>query len=301
MNMESGEKEVKLVDNDEGGDSNGIIVKTDVEELVENSPLLTKAVNQVLRREFDAETLEEVAEYSHEGDFGERIARSGLSVELFRVLVSHDYSTEYRELCARIFGATFKNNPDSQKLLFNVVGGDGKVISKLLDALKTETNDKMKSRLLYVLGSLMTHQRGMDEFIELKGNMLLRDIFAKGSSSLRSKCLIFVWDHVLHSAAVQDNKWHQEELAYWSDTLQNALIKGKDVLGQEMFETLVKITELNGRLPVKKDFLKWLSKKSDEGLKKRNRDDEFYQLVREARHTVFGNPNAERKHNAEEL
>jgi hypothetical protein len=301
LNMESGEKEVKLMDKDDVGDANGVIVKSDVEELVENSPLLTRAVDQVLRREFDVDTLEEVAEYSHEGDFGERIARSGLSVELFRVLVNRDYSAENRELCARIFGATFKNNPDSQKLLFDVVSGDGKVISKLLDALKAETDDKMKSRLLYVLGSLMTHPRGMDEFIEVKGNSLLRDIFAKGSSSLRSKCLIFVWDHVLHSPVLQDNKWYKNEMAYWSDALQNALTRGNGELNQEMFETLVKITELDGQLPIKKDFLKWLSKKNDEGLKKRNRDDEFYQLVRQARHTVFGNPNAERKHNAEEL
>lgn len=314
LNMETGEKEVKLADkndNDSGEENSLAVVSPNEGELVENSELLTKAVDQILKRQYDQATLDEVEEYSHELDFGERIARSGLTLELFRIMLNQDYSVEYREISARIFGASLKNNPESQKLLFRLNDeggtgtGGGQIMSKILDALKTESTDKMKSRLLFVLGSLMTHQRGMDDFVQQNGNRMLQDIFENGTFGQKLKTLDFVWDHVLHSPVEQPKEWYQRELNYWSDILQSQLVQfginNGDQLKMSMFETLVKISEMDPNLPIKKEFMKWLSKMSDEGSKAKNKDDEFYQLARKTRHTLFGNPNADRKHNAEEL
>lgn len=351
MDMETGQKEARLLSQEDENEGGSIVIfdntKEDLQDEKQRSPetptprpsLKRKIINKefgteidqlsdrFISGEIDLNELESLAELSHEIDHGSRIAAL-IAFELLNVIRDNGKPFEHREVCARIFGAAFRNNPEALKQLEASIPI---VVRSILSTLESEPNEKLQARLIYILSSLMSHQpHGINEFKATDGSTVLRNLYSRSNSGVKNKCSAFVNDFIADDDDNHNNhynadeahgidhiEWRKRELAKWSDTFQGDLAtsgnNNDDSFGSSLpvFNLLIQIHKKHRDLPVKQDFLEWLSHKSElqkEILKNQQlgeklsyQEKEFLTAIFEVRHEVFGNPKASRKHLVDDL
>lgn len=286
MDFETGEKQAKLPNPSEDDNAKAIVFNNSNEGAVlkEDDELLQQAVDDIDIQKFDK--LEDVADWAHDIEYGEKIAASSqFLTKLISLIGDFNISSKTRELAARIFGASFRNNPAALNELFKT---HESIVSELLDlCVKEKDNALLQSRLIYALGSLLTDSRGIEIFRKINGETQLQHVFSLENTPLtvKSKCAVLV-------EKLLDGENRQEVNKRWSDLFQQALYTEQYDDGTlPILETLTKIHEQD-KLTVQKDFLKWLASTSSSS---KNKDPELHEFAKSVRHRVFGNPNAQRK------
>lgn len=259
--------------------------------------------------------LETLSDLGHEIDFGVKIAERGTK-SLLSIIRNPVVSNDLKEIAARAFGASLRNNPAAMNKL-----SDTGVVRELLEEIEKSNDSRLSSRLVYAVGSVVSNGEADKtiyspydaEFLESHGGEILRRSFNEGNEDLKRKISTFVYDRGLRLV------WPDSELKQWSDLFQDALLKSSvdSETKYSVFETLTELHEYMGEwnpsdalpnqrvkrslsemLPVRDDFLKWLSEEAETYRYKRVKDEneqEYQNVLLRVRHSVYGNKMAERK------
>lgn len=260
-------------------------------------------------------TLETLSDLGHEVDFGARIAQDA-SENLIKIIESPAVSDDLKEIAAQALGASLRNNPAAMK---KVAGPE--VVKTMLEQVEKSKDHKLTSRLVYAVGSIVSNGEADksiylpfdNEFLNSHGGEIFRRAFQDGNNDVKRKISTFVYDRGLRLV------WPDTELNEWSDLFQHALIK--DSIDKDtkfsVFQTLTELHEYMGEwnpsdalpnervkrstaemLPVRDDFLQWLSNETENYRYKRLADEEeqeYQSLLLRVRHSVYGNRMAGRK------
>ncbi|CAN6628003.1 nucleotide exchange factor Sil1p [Trichomonascus vanleenenianus] len=302
VNMETGEREAKIMSPDDKDDSNAAIV-VDTSNFNDNGAggLIEQALHEISTPTPNLEILEEVAEYAHDVEFGESVVNSRLLQALVNVLRSAT-SPNMKEISARILGAALRNNPAALQIQQTT---DPRLAQQVVSLLGFERNSTVQERLVYLLSSVVGSESGLRQVMNDADDRALRSVFRQGSPAVRAKLGRFVSDHLvdlqngpLEHISTEDAAWKLRELKEWSDLFQDAAPRA--TTPQEklaVVESLVEIHRAHDFMPVHKPFLQWLATAGRDT----NEPQELRDLISRVRHVVFGNPNAQRKHDAEDL
>lgn len=269
-----------------------------------------------------SQVLEVLSELGHELEYGIKIVENSIN-ELLSIIQDDTLSDQLRGTAAKALGASFRNNPVAISKVSSV-----NIIKPLLDTIEKTNNNNFIGRLVYAIGSVVSNGEGDrhyyekhdSEFLLDQGGEVFRRAFVNGGADLKKKISTFVFDHAVKLA------WPKSELINWSNTFQSTLAKN-ELDGESkfmVFETLTEIHQYTGEisstlqepnriikrskeemLPVRDDFLQWLSKEMEfYNVHKHIKDDEeniYRKLIIQARHSIYGNPLAERKEILEDL
>lgn len=271
------------------------------DEAVLGSGLLARAHALVDCGQLTPDVLDELEEWSHDREFGIKVVESGLAWKLVGAAVSPNSSDEFRQWCIFIVGGSIRNNVPALQMMMGHPEDAELFLSSVINAIDNDSiSDKIASRFVYLLSSCIGTPGTLNLLTDIGGGTVLRRAF-EHRPAVRTKLCRFVDAHLVpqgHESS-EDALVQATEALAWSNLLQDSLAStqpGQEVAPRmEQLETLIACHQhLN--LPVKKEFLKWLAS-SD----RKKEPQEFLSLINASRHAVFGNPNAQRKHDADEL
>lgn len=271
------------------------------DEPVLGSGLLARAHALIDCGQLTPEVLDELEEWSHDREFGIKVVESGLAWKLVGAAVSPNSPDELRQWCIFIVGGSLRNNVPALQMMMGHPEDAELFLSAVINAIDNDSiSDKVASRFVYLLSSCMGTPGTLNLLTDIGGGTVLRRAFDQ-RPAVRTKLCRFVDAHLVpqgHESS-DDALVQATEALAWSNLLQDSLAStqaGQEVAPRmEQLETLIACHQhLN--LPVKKEFLKWLAS-SD----RKKEPQEFLSLINASRHAVFGNPNAQRKHDADEL
>lgn len=241
----------------------------------------------------DLANLENLA---HDREYGLKLVQQ---IPLAKLLGLLHYAgdTETRQKAARIIGSSLQNNPES----LSTVRGTG-LIRELLTILKDESNSAVKASLIFALSAAVAGNDEAKEFFDANGSQLLRDRFAKDGVEVQGKCATFVEDVLSRHRLISGV---DEEISQWSRTFQDFLqsrpldVTSEKVLAALMYGLSLALANCNRTLKreagdvcqTQNNFIAWLADNVVAG----GHGEVMDELLREARHKVFGNPKAARK------
>lgn len=253
--------------------------------------------------------LEELIEFAHDVDHGVSIIEQSLP-QLMDIVENRSETLDRREQACRVIGACLRNNPDA----LAAVGKLGtKVITRFLSVLENEPTERdslIVNRAIYVLSAALGDNRGHLEYAGANGGEVLRKRFQTGHSSTVYKLAQLV-SGSLARPAISEDSWRRHELEMWASEFEKRLTavgteRSADFADTAVLDALATIKrDVISDLPVSKELLEWLAKmaKKSHNHDASTQDPEWQlaELAGEVRHAVFGNPKAQRKHNAEDL
>jgi hypothetical protein len=254
-------------------------------------------------------SLEELTEYAHDIDHGVTIVEQALP-RLLQIVEDRNEGIDRREMACRVIGASLSNNPGA----LSAAGKQGSnVVTRLLKILETEPMQKdslIINRLIYSLKVALGDNRGRLEYVAAAGGTILRKLFAHGQANTVYKLAELVENSMVRPI-ISEESWRRGELEAWAAEFEKRLIavgspRDADFADKAVLDALTAIKrDAIFDLKVSRSFLKWLAtmaKKSH--IHDPSMPDPDWQLAEragEVRHLVFGNPKAQRKHNAEDL
>lgn len=273
LNMATNEREAKL---DEPGDSpkaeiEAVEPETDVSLVDFSSDSKTR------------ELLENLIELSHDIKHGVQFTHDR---SIFRALQKLAANEEYAEKAYRIMGACLRNNPEAVR---NVLEKQpGSFLEHLFSVLRNRsTPEVIQKRVLGILQGLAADVSFRHDFFSPDGQKLhgfeqLVAVYPAVGPLAQERIVNILEDLLLLK---RDATPHDA----MSTMLQKRLVGCKsEVQTQIMFKTLAKIHEGH----VSKEFMHWLSEQSEA---RKGDDTDFSLYLVDARHQIFGNPNAHRK------
>lgn len=247
--------------------------------------------------------LDTLTELSHDLDFGERLTvKPEVFSSLLKTAKLASGEPAISEKCFRIMGSSLRNNPTA---IENVLEKqDDQFVNWLFEVLEyPDTPEVVQKRILGVVHALTSNTAyayqmfNADDHTKSEGFERLVRIFPSMGASSRERIALIFEDLNL----LPINKRDEDEIvpeARVSDMLQEMVAKSKSEKQlQELFGSLVELHRRHDVTP-SKDFLLWLSKESESRKDKnkiRDVESPLDTLLLEARHAVFGNPNAMRK------
>ncbi|KAK9480645.1 hypothetical protein V1514DRAFT_340700 [Lipomyces japonicus] len=332
MNLETGEREAKLLSPDDAIENAGVQVV-----LVENgspitshdgesgnvpyshkpNPYLTQAEHvefgdnlayvlshTKIKTEIGnhdgtlVAALQNLEELAHEIDFGLALAEPAVANKLMTLAESHDNAL-VRSLAARVIGSALRNNGPALSVAMPVTN----LVSRLVDALSTEADRGTRLRLMFALSSAVHGRSGQTQFYNRHGGEVLRRHFDAdpADQEFMARCATFVEDVV----ATGSPTTAQAELGRWCSAFQDKL--SSDVITSvdariKVFSSLRQLRSLHAAYcPVQDSFLAWIAAKADAwsssttGTAELDQEQEFGARIAEARHVIFGNRKAGRK------
>lgn len=209
------------------------------------------------------------------------------------------YTNNVHEMASRVIAQALRHNP---KALSNIDAGE--VLPKFLNALKTEDNSVLQKRFLGVISSVVQTDSNSLIFKQLGGQDLLLDSFSKLQEDSKVRALEILDDVKRHALVKRDE---DNDNAKIFQTIQRSLANKEvqdDHALEQIFDRAVALKKENKQLKSDPSFMEWLSEEvQTRKLAKRDDEtnDDLHQKLLEARHVVFGNPNALRKAMADEL
>lgn len=335
LNLDSGHREAKLVDeeNSQPSQDGSLIVSFDKDSLENDNAdktldeyvddedvdvdmdtrlhanavggevhVLLKALNDKTITEEDLDDLNDLA---HDLKDGAAIIKEGLNSLLGIVLDTHA-SGRKRESAARALGAAIRHNPSSQQF----VQDNGVEITKLCLNLLTDLSasgwlassnlkdEVLASRIIYVLGSLLTISGQPEQFVGYKGNEVLTNVYDKAGLPLKMKISDFVVDRI------GTEWWTADFTDEWCDRLQQLLVSIQEgTVGDQihLFENLCHLKQMvTDEFIDRNEFLEWIS---DLHVSKDEKVGSGHELVTMVKlnHHKFGNTLAGRKYHEYDL
>jgi nucleotide exchange factor SIL1 len=331
LDMESRVKSAKLSDAVESREAQAVVVSRPVEEVDENKVVnysgdehddeelknlrkayedfdesmeLESALDFIKKGELTdtktiMEALEALSEYSHGLKNGVTISEPNVMINLLDLATKDKYTASVRELALRVIAQSLRYNPEA---LANVNAIS--LFPRLLRELETEKNSLLQKRVLGVISTVIQSSENTSMFIKIGGEDKLLSLFSKFNADSKVRLLDILDDLNNHRLFKRsDDDGFTENLF---KEIQKALSEGgidDDHSLEAIFDKLVELKKSNKSFRTDPSFLEWLvNEVQDRKLNKRDgRDEELHKKMFEARHTVFGNPNALRKAYADEL
>lgn len=267
--------------------------------------------------------LDTLTELSHDIEFGVRLSKdANIFASLQRVATLAAEEDEVTEKALRIMGSSLRNNPEAVK---NVIKNQPpSFFAELFEILQLpSTSDVIQKRILGVIHALSADRQLAFQHFRISDiehstglDTLLR-FFPSAGRSAKERIIVILEDlGVIADDPTSKYDKRSMEMSVKpeykvSKLLQSILTKGKaksEKQFQEYFDTLVSLHS-GQSLDTSKEFLGWLSEEVElRKLGNRARDviysgenPGFDEKMLEARHVVFGNPNAYRKAYGDEL
>lgn len=321
MNMESNEREAKLVDPNEGEGAELVAVDNGEEEQealqlqirealqrykeqhkeykrskVDEGELsdFGSAVEEVLA--FDADlgrverALETLVELSHDREFGVRLTQKPEIFEKIHTIALEVDEPKIKEMCYSVLGASLRNNPEA---VTNVLQNQPSLfVDTLFGVLREEAStDKLQKRVLGVLQGLTSNAKFAQQRV---GDLV--NVFPSLGKLAKDRVAVILEDLQLTEGTGKADETvsnYIQKLLYDTKALSESQLK-------QYFRTLTSLHE-KGVLKPSKEFLSWLAEEVEtrKAAAGEAADSAFNKFMLEARHTIFGNPNAARK--ADEL
>lgn len=295
----------------ENNDSETDMAEEEQRELLKNnndSNDFNGAINIVQDRDSQSGSVLEGAidtliELSHDIDYGIKLASNKETVE--KLLLVAKLTPEYEEKVYRLIGSCLRNNPEAIDL-FMASAGSNAIINDWIKQL-TDSTEVITKRILGIFESLVTNNDFKYQYLNNEHHLLddLVSIYPRVKDS-RTRIV-----NIFEDLKLIDNNSDSED-SKMSHFLQTKLISFK-FNSEDQFKLYYnKLVELHGSnksLKGSKEFVAWLDQEAllrSQGKKPRdtlytNSDSQFDKGMLETRHTVFGNPNALRKHFDDEL
>lgn len=245
-------------------------------------------------------SLDSLTEHSHNLKDGVLISEPEYFNKLVKIATDESkHTNNVKEMSLRVIAQALRHNP---KALANV--DTAFVLPKFLAALKTEGNSVLQKRILGVISSIVQDEQNVLTFKQLDGSDVILESFSKfqGDSKIRG---LEILDDVNKFGL--NKRSEDTESSKVFETIQKSLANKEvedDHTLEQLFDRAVAYKTENKQLKTDPKFLEWLSEETEHRkLAKRDQDsdDELHKKLLEARHVVFGNPNALRKALADEL
>lgn len=266
--------------------------------------------------------LDTLTDLSHDIEFGVQLSKdANIFAALQNVASLAAAEDEVTEKALRIMGSSLRNNPEA---IANVIKNQPlSFFSELFEILQLPTTtDVIQKRILGVIHALsadrqLAYQHFSTNYLEHSSGLdTLLGFFPKAGRSAKERIILILEDLNVITDTTSSNDQRSLELSMKpeykvSNLLQSILSEGKsksEQQFQEYFSSLVSL-HTDHALDTSKEFLGWLSEEVElRKLGKRARDviysgldTDFDAKMMEARHVVFGNPNAYRKAYGDEL
>lgn len=265
--------------------------------------------------------LDTLTELSHDIEFGVRLSKDAdIFAALQRVSSLAFDEEDVGEKAFRIMGSSLRNNPEA---IENVIKNQpASFFSDLFEVLQLpSTSDVIQKRILGVIHALSADRQLAYQHLNINdvqhsaGLDTLLGFFPKAGRSAKERIILILEDlDVISENPTSHFDKRSLEMSMKpeykvSKLLQSVLSEGRaksEKQFKDHFNTLVSLHS-DHKLDISKEFLEWLSEEVElRKLGKRARDaiysgedGEFDAMMLEARHVVFGNPNAYRKANDE--
>lgn len=320
MNMDTGEKEAKLLDPNDSGSSDLIVVENDEAEREAIQQKIEEALNKYKQQKkeykrsaveeeeytdfssalteiltFDADlgkvekALDTLVELSHDREYGLRLTQRPTIFEKIHEIALEVQEPSIKEKCYSVLGASLRNNPEA---VANVLRNQPTIfIDTLFGVLRDEgTSDKLQKRVLGVVQGLSSNAQFAQQRL---GDLIA--VFPALGQQAKDRVAVILEDLELTEASDDSDK-------SVSNFIQQSLAEAKarsEYQLKQFYKALVELHE-PGLLKPTKQFLSWLSEEIEKRKHATDAPDEaFNKFMLETRHTIFGNPNAARK--ADEL
>jgi nucleotide exchange factor SIL1 len=244
------------------------------------------------------EGLESLTEHSHNLNDGILISEPLYLEKLLELIDGGD--PKLKELSLRIIAQSLRHNEDA---LANV--DLDLVFPKVIQVLKSERDPVLQKRTLGVISSLIQNEEGSTKFLDLGGDGVLLDNLKhfKEDSQIRS---LEILEDLKARLTKRDNSYDLKLFKILQEALKNGDIEGEHSVSYA-FDRLTELKQENKDFKTDTGFLEWLANiVTSKSLIKRDgkgevEDDSLHRKLLEARHLVFGNPNALRKAFDDEL
>ncbi|CCH40526.1 Nucleotide exchange factor SIL1 [Wickerhamomyces ciferrii] len=247
-------------------------------------------------------SLDSLTDHSHNLKDGVLISQPQYFDRLVELATDKKHSIMVQEMSSRVIAQSLRHNP---KALENVQ--ITQVLPKFLAVLQDEDNSVLQKRILGVISSLVQSEVNVAIFKNFKGESILLDNFSKFKEDSKIRALEILEDvkkyNGLQKRSNEDDLLNSKIFKTIQDSLSNNEISDDHNL-EKLFDKAVELKSENKHYKTDSQFLQWLSKQvEDRKLNKRDSDynDELHKKLLEARHVVFGNPNALRKAFVDEL
>lgn len=332
INMETLQREAKLMSEDERGNEGTNQEKSEnfqVPAVYETSDVSTfdGAVLAVLRfgdrvsaassrkwSELEEKDIDSAAEtlvdLSHDREHGVRLTQDP---KIFTSIldIADKAGVDLREKLLRIMGSSLRNNPEA---IGNVLQlQNPQFVNRLFDYLEDNSADEViKKRVIGIIHALSLNNSFRLEYLSLQGGRGI-DRLVSVFPELEHASQVRVMNILEDVGLVADLQKRQEESPQleFSKFLQSSLHERKVVaepLFQLYFNRLTQLHKQNKDLKPTPEFLQWLAQEANvraEGHKDTRdttgENQDFDRQMLQARHEVFGNPNAMRKAYVDEL
>lgn len=271
-----------------------------------------------------SDALDTLEDLSHDIEFGCKLTQTP---EIFQKLFHLDENLggvsveQLQDKALRVMAGALRNNPEA---LDNVVSKQPDTFGdELFGKLTSTSSDILQKRILGVIQALTQNKKFVEKYFVQTSvglDQLVAAFPALGSESKTRLVNIFQDINILvPEPASSNSKRSVEDSAnpakQYSDFLQQQLVEGRHTSESQFrlfFTKLSEVHQQNKQLQPSKTFLAWLAEEAQTraqsvGEKKRDvanysdEDEAFDRGMLEARHLVFGNPNAMRKALADEL
>ncbi|QEL62188.1 hypothetical protein CJJ09_004356 [Candidozyma auris] len=299
--MDTNEREAKLLDPNET-DGAELVAVDNQEEAHEET---RKQIEEAL-----AKYKEQVKTYKrstvNEGelnDFGSAVAEImnfdddlGRAEEALNTLSELAHDREFgvnepriKETCYGILGASLSNNPEA---VTNVLQNQPSLfVDTLFGVLRQkDTTDRIQKRVLGVLQGLTSDAKFVQQRI---GDIIT--VFPSLGQQAKDRVAVILEDLNLTEKASKADEMVSNYLQEWLSAAKST----SEFQFKQYFKTLAELHE-TGLLKPSKQFLLWLSEETEKRKADKDAKDlDFNKFMLDARHVIFGNPNAARK--ADEL
>lgn len=329
INMETLQKEAKLMSEDERESEEKETqkeVENQVPAVYETSDVSTfnGALNAVLKfgdkisatssgklNEKDIENAAEtLVDLSHDLEHGVRLTQDP-KIFISILDIADNVGLDLKEKLLRIMGSSLRNNPEA---IGNVLKlQNPQFINRLFDYLEDKNAEEVvKKRVIGIIHALSLNNSFKLEYLSLqrgRGIDRLVSVFPELEHASQVRVMNILEDLGL----VADLEKRQEESPQleFSNFLQSSLHERKVVAEPQFqlyFNKLTQLHKQNKDLKPTPEFLQWLAQEANVRVEghKDTRDispenQDFDRQMLQARHEVFGNPNAMRKAYLDEL
>ncbi|QRG39367.1 hypothetical protein FDK38_003809 [Candidozyma auris] len=235
------------------------------------------------------EALNTLSELAHDREFGVRLTQKPDIFEKIHTIALEVNEPRIKETCYGILGASLSNNPEA---VTNVLQNQPSLfVDTLFGVLRQkDTTDRIQKRVLGVLQGLTSDAKFVQQRI---GDIIT--VFPSLGQQAKDRVAVILEDLNLTEKASKADEMVSNYLQEWLSAAKST----SEFQFKQYFKTLAELHE-TGLLKPSKQFLLWLSEETEKRKADKDaKDVDFNKFMLDARHVIFGNPNAARK--ADEL
>lgn len=320
LNMELNQREAKILD---GSEENNAVAVVDTEKEEEEQEAVKAKIKEALekyknqKKEYKRSTvnegelndfgsavkeiasfntdlgrveraLETLVDLAHDREFGVRLTQDSAVFDKIHQIALEVDDSRVKEMCYNVLAASLRNNPEA---VTNVLKNQPSLfVDTLLGVLQeTETSDILQKRIVGVFQGLVSDASFAQQRV---GDLI--SVFPDLGKQAKDRVAVILEDLNLAVTGETSDKTI-------SEYIQQSLSESKTASESQLklyFRALASLHE-TGVLKPTKQFVAWLAEEVEKRKRGSDAESTFNKFMLEARHTIFGNPNAARK--ADEL